>query len=334
MEMEIMYPEIIIFSLIIALLFLLVKRKEKNFKKGVIVANTKYVKNTTYYKNILIKYKVYSILIKITCILIVLISAVLTSRYYTVYNSGEEINNRDIVLCMDISLSVNDLNKSLIDSIKTTVSNLKTERFGVVVFDSMPLSIIPLTTDYNYVLSTLDEMKKSLNTKYNPFNTTGSFDRDYLYAGVRNEDDNNERGYSLVGDGLSYCASSFNNKTKRTKIIILTTDNEVVGNQIVTLDEAKDYCKLNNIHVFSIGTKDIYDENKEELVSLSSETDAEYYDFKNYSTNDIVKRINGTEKSSIIKTNTTYIRDFPEKILPFLLILLPILFVLEWRIRI
>lgn len=331
--MEIMYPEIIIFALIFALLLLFVKRKEKNFKNGVIVANTKYVKNTKYYKNILTKYKIYSVLIKIICIALILISAVLTARYYTIYNFGEEINNRDIVLCMDISSSVNDLNKDLINSMKNTVSKLKTERFGVVVFDSMPMSVVPLTTDYNYVLYTLDKMNKSLNTKYNPFSTTGSVERDFLFAGVKSTTGDEERGYSLVSDGLSFCASSFKDK-ERTKIIILTTDNNVVGNGITTLEDAKNYCKTNNIKVFSVGTKDIYEENKDELVNLSAETGGEYYDFKDYSISDIAKKISSTEKDTIVKTNTTYVRDFPDKILPLILIMLPILLILEWRIRI
>ena len=330
--MEIMYPEIIIFSFLLAFLLLFVKKKEKRFKNGVIVANTKYVKKTKYYQNIVTKYNIYNILIKIVCIILVLISALLTSRYYTVYNMGEEINNRDIVLCMDISASVNDLNKELVNTLKETVTKLKTERFGIVVFDSMPMSLVPLTTDYNYVLLMLDEMSKAFNTKYNPFSTTSSFERDFLFAGVQN--DNEERGYSLVGDGLSFCASSFNSKNKRTKIILLTTDNEVVGKGILTLDEAGNYCQLNNIKVFTIGTKDIYEEKKEELVNLSDITKGEYYDFKDYSTNAIVEKINMTEKNAIVKTNTTYIRDFPEKILPFFLIILPVLFILEWRIRI
>ena len=335
MELELMYPEIIFICLFLSVIPLFIKRKEKKFKDGVIVANTKFVKETEYYKNILVKYRIYNILIKTLCIIAVILCAILTSRYHTVYNAGEEINNRDIMLCMDVSESVNNLNKSMVKSIKEMTSHLKTERIGIVVFDSMPMSLVPLTTDYNYISSVLDDMEKAFNTKYNPFNTnSNSFTRDYIHAGVTLKESDNERGYSLVGDGLSFCASQFNSNEKRTKIIVLTTDNEVVGHDIMSISEAGDYCELNNIKVFSIGTENIYDENKEELMSLSTRTDGEYYDFKNFSANDIVGRINKTEKSSIIKTSMSYTRDFPEKILPFILIIIPILFILEWRIRI
>ena len=253
MELEIMYPEIIVFSILLALLPFFFKRREKNFKEGVIVANSRYVKNTNYYKNILIKYRIYYVIIIIFTICAVLISGIITSRYHTIYKVGEEVNNRDIMLCMDISESVKSLNKNLIGSLKQTIKELKTERFGITVFDSSPLSLMPLTTDYNYALSILDNISSSLNTKYNPFNpTTGSYVRDYLYAGVNQSDG---RGNSLVGDGLSFCATRFDKNDKRTKIIILTTDNDVIGNELISLSEASSYCALNNIKVFAIGTE-------------------------------------------------------------------------------
>ncbi len=333
MELEIMYPEIIFLAIFITAISVFLKKKDNKFKEGIIVANTKYVKKTEYYKKILIKYRIYNVLIKIMCFMLVCLVAFLTSRYYEVKNIGEEINNRDIMLCMDVSESVTKLNRNLINSIKDTVSKLRDERIGIIAFDSMPLTIVPLTTDYKYVLSSLDQIDKALNTKYNPFKEqSNSFVRDFLYAGVKGNE-NTKRGSSLVGDGLSYCASSFKDNN-RTKIIILTTDNEVIGKELITTSEAGLYCKQNNIMVFSIGTEDINNDNKEKLKIISQETDAEYYDFKDYSTSEIVNKINSTNKNAIVKTETTYIRDFPEKIIPYILIIIPILFILEWRIRI
>ena len=49
-EISIMYPEIILYALIIAGVILLIWRKKKKFKNGIIVANTKYVKKTGYFK--------------------------------------------------------------------------------------------------------------------------------------------------------------------------------------------------------------------------------------------------------------------------------------------
>ena len=335
MELEIMYKELIILVFIIVIVLLLgVKKGESKYTKGVVVANTKYVKNTKYYKRLLFKYRIYKILIKVFCIFLIFLCTILTARYHSFYSVGEEVSNRDIMLCMDISGSVNNLNNNLVKTMKKTVSELKNERFGITVFDSNPFSLVPLTTDYQYVISMLDKVEEALKTKYNPFSpNTSSYKRDFLYAGVQNTGDSN-RGFSLVGDGLAYCASSFNKDDKRTKIIILTTDNEVIGEQLVDIGEATNYCRNNNIKIYSIGTEEIFDTSKDELVSISKLTNGKYYDFKDYSTDDISNEINKLSKSSITKVNYTYTRDYPEKIIPFILVLLPVLVLLDWRVKI
>lgn len=331
MELEIMYPGVIILSLVVAVGCLYIWKGENNFKKGIVIANTRYVKETGYFKKLMIKYQIYNVIIKITYILLIFLCAVLASRYHAVYNNGTEVNNRDIMLCMDISESVNSLNKDLVKTMKDTVLSLKTERIGVTIFDSMPFSLVPLTTDYKYVLSMLNQVGEALKTKYNPFNPgANSYTRDFLYGNASL--DNN--GYSLVGDGLAYCASRLKeNDNNRTKIIILTTDNEVVGEQVVTIPEVAKYCKKNRIKIYSIGTSDIHENSKNELINISNATGGEYYDINSFSTKDIASNIISLNKSSIVKTTNIVTKDFPDKIVPYILVLIPILFILEWRIR-
>ena len=333
MELEIMYPRIIIYSLIISVGLLFVWKAQKNFKKGIIVANTHYVKSTKYYRQIMIRYRIYSILIKAVCFALIFACAFLTSRYYELHKMGEEVHNRDIMLCMDISGSVNTLNQSLVKTMKETISALKNERFGITVFDSMPYTLVPLTSDYKYALSILDQVEKSLKTKYNPFAPdSGSYVRDFLYGGVQNTS-NDARGYSLVGDGLGYCATNFKKEDKRTKVIILTTDNEVVGEQILTVPESATYCRNNGIKIYSIGTENISEDAKNELVNASNKTGGKYYDFKSYSTKEIASEIESLSKSAITKSVRIETKDYPEIIVPYLLYLIPILFILDWRIR-
>ena len=333
MELEIMYPEIITLSIIIVLIIFWIK-KDKMFKSGIVVANTKYIKNTKYYKKIMNKYRVYKILINIFCILLIIVCSLLTSRIHSLYKVGETINNRDIVLCMDISGSVNSLNANLVKTMKTTVSSLKNERIGITVFDSMPLSLVPLTNDYKYVLSVLDQIDNGLKTKFNPFEPNkSSYTRDLLYNGVQQIDDKG-RGYSLVGDGLAYCASSFNDDNQRTKIIILTTDDDVVGQQLVTVPEAASLCQKENIHIYAIGTKEISLSAKSELEDISKYTNGKYYDYANYSTNDIAKEINSLSSSVNVKSTSIYTKDYPEKMVYIILVILPLLIFADTRVRI
>ena len=343
-EISIMYPEIILYALIIAGVILLIWRKKKKFKNGIIVANTKYVKKTGYFKYLNTKYHLYNILIKVTCILLILVYAVLSARLYKVKKHDEEFNNRDIMLCMDFSGSVKNLNKDIIETMKETVQTLKDERFGISIFDNTAITLVPLTTDYNYVLYTLDLMKEYINSS---FSTLDNCQRSYgnnitkrnqceFLASLFNEGVKAFEGSSLIGDGVATCANAFKSNDNRTKIIILTTDNMVSGKQTVTIKEAAAYAKQKEIKVYPIGTKTIRTRNeyRQGLVDLASTTGGVYYDFEDYSTKEINKKIEELNKSAIIKTAYVTKKDLPEMIVPYLLYILPVLFILDWRVRI
>ena len=360
-EITMMYPEIIIYSLIISGVILLFWRKKKRFKRGIIVANTKYVKKTSYFKILNAKYHLYNILIKVACIIVIFVYAVLSARIYEVKKHDEEYNNRDIMLCMDFSGSVNNLNKELIQTMKETVNSLKDERFGITIFDNTSITLVPLTTDYNYVMYTLDLMSKYFDinqvirgvnmsecVNVGPYGYNG-LDQECVQRVINNRYTAQEKyiksifesglrtfkGSSLIGDGLASCASSFKNDD-RTKIIILTTDNMVAGTQIITLDNAAAYAKERNIKVYPIGTKSIKNKDKyrQGLVDLANKTDGVYYDYEDYSTDEINKKIEELNKSAIIKTAYVTKKDLPETVFPLLLFLIPILFILDWRVRI
>ena len=147
MEAKLMYPMIIVYALILSFLILFVWRKKKKYKNGVMMGNSKYIKKNPYYKKILVKYRIYNILIKALCILIIFITAYLTARLYKTDKHVEKMYNRDIMLCMDVSGSVYNLDAEIIDTFIDIVSNLKDERFGISAFDSSPVNILPLTND-------------------------------------------------------------------------------------------------------------------------------------------------------------------------------------------
>lgn len=324
MKLELMYPRIIPYVLIACFAILFVWRKKSRFKKGVIVANTKYVKSMKYYKQIMLRYRVYNILIKIVCILLIFIATILTSRLYVTKNHQEEFNNRDIVLCMDVSGSVKPLNQEITKTLKNIVSKLKDERFGIAAFNSSPVTLLPLTTDYNYALSSLDTIINDLND-----NSKSEYSKFYSIGTT-----NSNRGTSLIGDGLAYCASTFNKDDNRTKIVILTTDDQVAGKQIITVKEAAEYCKVNDVKVYPIGTTTVRDIDRQELTEIANITGGAYYDFKDFSTDDIAQKIEALNKSAIVRNVYTTQLDLPELVFPYLLYIVPILCILDWRVKI
>ncbi len=337
MEAKLMYPMIIVYALILSFIILFVWRRKKKFKKGVMIGNAKYIKKSSYYKKILIKYRVYNILIKALCILIIFITAYLTARLYKTNKHEEKMYNRDIMLCMDVSGSVYDLDAEIIDTFIDIVSNLKDERFGISAFDSSPVNILPLTNDYNYAISVLKSLKDAFNSnssyKYGGFSTGLKYDYSAirsLFAGAYS----GKGGSSLIGDGLAYCASTFKKDDNRTKIVIFTTDNSLAGIALISLDEAAGYCKKNDVKVYPIGTKTITAEHKQGLVDVASTTGGKYYDFNKFSTDQIVSEVESLTKTEIIKSSYVTNQDFPEVIFPYIFILLPFLFVFSWRVRI
>ena len=334
-----MHPEIIMYSLVLAGVILLIWRRRKKFKKGVIVANTKYVKKTGYFKYLNAKYHVYNILIKVTCILVILLFAVITARLYKTKKHEEEFDNRDIMLCMDFSPSVKGLNREIIKTMKKTVEKLKDERFGITIFNNAAITLVPLTTDYSYVLYMLDLMEKFVGISneslyYRPSSSQTAQEK-YLisifYSGI-----NALSGASLVGDGLASCANTFNDDVDRTKVIILSTDNMISGTQIITVPQAAAYAKKKGIKVYPIGTTSIKNRPKyrDGLVDVANTTGGVYFDFADYSVNEINKKIQELNKNSMVKTAYVTKKDLPELLVPYLLYLIPILFALDWRVRI
>lgn len=324
MELEMMYPEIIGYALLASFLLLFVWRKKSNYKKGVVVANTQFIKNLKYYKSIMIKYRIYNIFIKTICILLIFAFAVLTARIFSTKEHKEEIYNRDIMLCLDVSGSVWELDKEIITTFVDIVDNLKDERFGLSVFNASPINVIPLTTDYNYSTSMLKEISKNMEE-----GDVSSSSAIFIGSAA------GSRGTSLVGTGLAYCANTFKKNDDRTKIIIFATDNELAGTDIISLEEAANYSKENDIKVYTIGTKTIKPNEKIGMQNVAKITNAEYYDYSSFSVKDIVNKIENLNASSITKTAYVTKTDFPELIIfPYIIYLLPLLFLLEWRVKI
>lgn len=247
--MELKNPYVFYFGIIfvIVICFFMYKKKQKEpYKSGKKVANTELIKQNAEFKKIFKKYRVYHNLIKIFCFACVFITFILIARPVEVLTENSNIYTRDIFLCLDVSGSMDEINKNLVNSLKDTVRHLKGERIGIIIFNTSSVMLAPLTDDYEYILETLDEL-------HNACDENG--DMWYLFSGTLM--DNETRGSSLVSDGLATCAYSFTElEEERTRIIILSTDNDVNGEPLVTLPEAVDICNKNNITVYGVGPVD------------------------------------------------------------------------------
>ena len=326
--MEVKYPLIIItLPIVVIICLLLIKKKNENFKVGSKIANTEYLKNSKYYKIIVKRYNFIKVTTTILFLISIISSIILLARISKIETIDNEIYNRDIFLCMDVSSSVDELNEELVDSLKNTVNSLHGERFGISIFNTSPVVLVPLTDDYDYVIDTLDKIKKSIKAnnsiEYGKYNDDDYlYISSYIYSGTI--EGNEQRGSSLIGDGLASCIYNFSKfEEKRTRIIIFSTDNDLAGKPYFTLDEAAELSKNKGIKVFGIGTKIMKENNKIDFKNSVLKTNGKYYEHSKSTTDTIVEDIEKTSTTLLKDNKTTRNIDIPE--IPFIIMIISII---------
>ena len=321
-----------LFVIIFLIALLLIQtKKNNNYKGGKKVINNSFIDDDPYYKKKLTQYKIFMTALTIACLSGIVVCFIMLARPYETNTDKEKIYNRDIILCIDISTSVDYLNMNLVEELTDTVNRLNGERFGIVIFNTSPVTIVPLTDDYEYVITQLNKIKEALNIRIET--TNGSLDYDsydsldeitkldqYISAGtlVGNE----ERGSSIIGDGLAAGAYEFyDEKNERTKVMIFTSDNDLYGTPIYTLDEAADICVENNITVFGVGTKEMVQENMDEMKAAVEKTGGKFFlEESSGSFDEIANDIEKMSKSLLREDTHTKTMDIVK--LPFIILLL------------
>lgn len=280
--MELKNQWIIYMGILVLLLVVFIHRKPKdNYKKGKKIIGLSYIEKEPYFKKKMFRYRVLCVLLMVFSITSIAASFLLEARPYKTVVTEKETYSRDIILCLDISYSVDELNQELVESLKDTVKNLKGERFGIVIFNSSAVMLSPLTDDYNYIMDTLEQLKKSIHLRlsddfYDMDSDNWLYQSSYILEGTLVGAE--ERGSSLIGDGLATSVYNFPDlDEERTRIIILSTDNELEGTPIVTLDKAAEICKENDVVVYGIGTERMLDSSQEEMKSAVAKTGGKFY---------------------------------------------------------
>lgn len=344
--MELMYPLVIYIGVPLVLVLFLVRFKKKDtYRKGNRVANADFVESNPYYKKLMVQYKVFGTLAMLGLLIATWVSLVLASRPVEVDIVTEEIRNRDIFICMDISGSVDETNVELMDELKTVVESLDGERFGITIFNAKSVLLIPLTDDYQYIMETLDELEASFNesliyTKYlegqeltaEEMDIINNFDYQkyyYKYGGTLSD-----QGSSFIGDGLATCLYNFSDletNTDRSRIIIMTTDNELNGTPLISIEDAAELCARHDVKVFGVAPPHIADEEQFKGAMLS--TGGAYYNTADDDAYEqLVNDIKATDASVLEKTETI-IYDQPEFFVVLLVVFMGIYFALSRKVK-
>ncbi len=220
-------------------------RRRKKKDTAAQIAHTRYIRNLPEYKK---ARKRYNLLIVLSAILYVAAISSLTflsARPISVTESKEEKENRDIMLCLDVSGSMYNYIEDLSLAFMDLVKKMEGERFGITIFDGDYATMSPLSDDYASLLSFLEELKDPSDLS--------------KYSGSLNYSIGISNGYnSEIGAGLIGCADSFDriDELERSRIIILATDNRAPDSPIVSLEQAAYYVRDKNITLYGLNIAD------------------------------------------------------------------------------
>lgn len=278
--MELMHKQAIVIGVIVTIVvlgltFFIKRKKSEEYNSGIRAANTQKIRNTALYKKLTGRYNILRGVLIASLIASIISCLVLAARPYRTDEVMNGVKKRDIILCLDVSYSLYDLNYEITDYLKGVVAGLKGDRIGVNIFNTSTVTYVPLTDDYDYVITKLDElseyfiMQKEYMENYedNPYFSYSqmseaerehydelSYKLRYYNAGTLY--DNMTRGSSLIGEGLGTALYTFPyiDDSERTRVIIMCTDNELnaIGGQIMNLKEASNACKSHKVTVFGI----------------------------------------------------------------------------------
>lgn len=335
--MELKNPIVIFICIMIFLIMIFLKKKKSNYTDGKKVANTQFIKDTEYYKKKIKKYTIISNTIKILYVITAIICGILISRPIK-FQTNETEYNRDIFLTIDLSKSEVEVNYELVKRFKEMIPNIKGDRIGIVIFNTNPVVLCPLTDDYDFIIDNLNTLEEQLeNARNKNISTNDDPGQALFYGGITTNSD--ERGSSLVGDGLAGTVYSFpdiKTNSDRTRIIVFATDNCVEGQEIVTLDEACELCKQYNINLYAYGPSQDINSYVTKAKIQSYQTAVEQKAGGKFYTGDLTNMINkivdeikDTKKSLLESSKKTVIRDYPETYFIFLTVLIIALFICQ-----
>lgn len=210
------------------------RKKTRNVSKIAVIAHTKVIKELPAYKAAERRYHLLLALAALCLATSLFSTTVLAARPLKGAFVASRSNKRDIILCMDVSGSLEKYQKAILNYYKTIVKELKGERIGITVFDGRPANIVPLTDDYDTLYDIIDDLENSNLKDYVATLNAGGLT-------------------SQIGSGLIGCVNSFDNLTdsKRPQSVILSTDN-YSSNTDVALSQAANYAKSFGIKVYGV----------------------------------------------------------------------------------
>jgi len=315
-------PPVVIAALVIAAWVAhKVNSKNRDLKRVAVLAHTSTVKKLPAYRKAARQYRIMLIAAAASFVISVFSFTAVIARPFSrqVYNSQNE--NRDIILCLDVSGSMRKYQKDILKTLSDIASKMHGQRIGITIFDGVPANLFPPSDDYDALAELIDEL--SDEEKFGTYN--------YSVLGSAS---------SLIGDGVMGCINSFDKleDEERSKTIIVATDN-YAGPETVDINQAARYAKRYGIVFYGISINGYKSRNQALFQNAVELTGGAFYDVADASekdanaANSIVHNIFDQEAAKVAGADEIITRDSPELALIIATISFTVFISLIWRLR-
>lgn len=256
--------------------------------------------------------------------LAIVAGGVIAAKPMSVQRVSPENHSRDVMLCLDVSGSMNDVDIEILDVFDELLDDFRGERIGLTIFNASPVQVFPLTDDYDFIRTHIESLRESIDwgtsTGEIPEHWVGTLDGP---------------GSSLIGDGLAACALRFDRVDEdRSRSIILATDNELEGAAIMTLAQSAQYAAKNNIRVFALNPIQDASALSDDLVQAAESTGGEAYALRGETTvGDIVAEIEKQDAAATEQRERIVWTDAPAPWIAGLCAAVAALLIVVWRVR-
>jgi Ca-activated chloride channel homolog len=285
-----MLPIAGVVAVVLAVLGLWLPRRRRD--RGLPVAHVDRMTGLAAFRGALLRYRLWIGAALLASVAGALVAGAVAARPSGIHASQEDDYKRDIMLCLDVSGSMVDVDAEILGVYQQIAAGLDGERIGMRIFDASSVMSFPLTSDYDYIAEQLGRYERALTGTLGP-------DEQFNYlAGTASG-----LGASLVGDGLASCVLDFADleASERPRSIILATDNMVNGQQIFSLPQAGQLAVDHEVRVYAINPFDWGgDPVSQELRETAEGTGGAYFplDFAQ-TVPQIVDRVNAIEAGYI-----------------------------------
>jgi Ca-activated chloride channel family protein len=317
-------PIVVTVGIALAIVGLLLPKRRRD--RGLPVAHVDRMTSLPAFRGALARYRLWIGAALVAALAGLSVAGAVASRPAGIHANQEDDYKRDIVLCLDVSGSMVDVDAEILGVYQDIAASLDGERIGMRIFDASSVMAFPLTSDYDYIQEQLGRYVRALQGTLGP-------DEQFNYlAGTASG-----LGASLVGDGLASCVLDFADleASERPRSIILATDNVVNGQQIFTLPQAGQLAVDNEVRVYAINPFDWGgDMASQELRDIAEGTGGAYFSLDFAQTvPQIVDRVNAIEAGYIETPPQIQVVDRPGVLPLVVLLLVAGVVAMVWRAR-